>query len=98
MSPSTLAGSGKTTVSGSSFGAGKVTLYLDSTATDSLGKATVGSTGSFSKSVKVAGVAGGPHELIAVGADGSTATTVLTVTATMQLKPTTAKPGPRRRR
>jgi hypothetical protein len=93
LSPSTLAGSGTTTVTGSSFGAGKVTLYLDSTANKAIGKATASSAGTFSKSVKVTGVAGGTHVVIAVGADGSTATAVLTVTATMTLKPASAKAG-----
>jgi hypothetical protein len=73
------------------MGAGVVRLYLDTTS-HPIGKATASATGTFSKSVTMSGVSAGNHLVIAVGANGSTATAVLKGTAKVTVKPVAAGP------
>ena len=75
------------------FGPGKVALYLDATTGKALSSVKVSASGTFSKSLKIPALTGGTHLIIAVGADGSTATAALNVAAGVILKPTSAKPG-----
>jgi hypothetical protein len=93
LSPTSLTGSGKTKVTGSGFGKGKVALHLDTATGTTVTSFTVGSSGNFAKSVKIPALTGGSHLLIAVAADGTTATVALTIASGITLKPSSAKPA-----
>ncbi len=94
LTPATLSGGGKLTVSGSGFGSGttKAKLYLDTTGT-LLGTASVSSAGKFSTTLSITGVPAGTHAIIVVGPTGKSAVATFTVTATVVLSPTSASPG-----
>ena len=92
VAPTTITGTGTVTIKGSGYGSGTVHLYADSTA-KSIGTATASSSGAFTATVAVTGLTGGTHTLIAVGADGSTATAALTVTGKLSLSATSGAPG-----
>ena len=87
-----MTGTGPLTVKGSKFGSGKVTFYVDSTA-KSIGTATATSSGTFSASLNISGLTGGSHTVIAVGADGSSATAPFTVSGRVTLSATSGPPG-----
>ena len=85
---------------GSHFDSGKETLYLDTVGHSSiLGTATVGTSGSFSSTVKIAGIEAGSHTIIAQGTsgnaakDGDAAVRTFTVSTLFSLSATTAPPG-----
>ena len=97
VTPTTINGTGTVTIKGSGYGSGTVHLYADSTA-KSIGTATASSSGAFTATVAISGLTGGAHTLIAVGADGSTATATLTVTAKLTLSATSGRTGRERDR
>ena len=95
LAPATLAGSGSTTVSGSGFAIGKakVSIYLDTTSSKALTSLKVSATGTISKALKLTGLTGGNHQIIAVQVGEVNASAALGVTPVMTIKPTSAKPG-----
>jgi PKD repeat protein len=95
LTPSTLAGAGTSTVTGSGFlpGKAKVSIYLDTTSGKALTSLKVTATGQISKALKLSKLTGGNHQLIAVQAGEPTASATLAVTSLMTIKPTSAKPG-----
>ena len=94
VSPASVSGSGTVTVSGSHFAMGTVKLYLDSVTGTPRATAAAASAGTFTKSFSTAGVAGGSHVVIAVAANGSTATAALQIKSAITLTPAKGNPVP----
>ncbi len=59
VAPATISGTGTVKVTGSKFGAGKVTFYVDTTG-KSIGTATASSSGAFTASLAISGLTGVP--------------------------------------
>ena len=93
LTPTTLAGSGKVVMSGSGFAPGPVTIYLGTITSKKVGKTTASSSGTFNANLKIPTSIGGSHTVIAVSADGTTATAALNVSAVVVTSPSKIAPG-----